>query len=328
MANLFISHRGADKVEAELLADEIRARGHQVWLDSWDIKVGDSIIAKLNEGLTGASFLVLCYSAAGVLAPWISREWMSALSLPGLGAQRMVAAQAEQETIETSIRLSYELLDEELQKKWRSLAVFPSTFDRAAAAAVWNIDPGSADRALGELLRNSLVEWDGGEQRYHVHSFLRLFAESRIEASEQEIIGRRHALHYLEVLWATSRFYEQGGEALHQGLALFDREWDNIQAGHSWAVAHSSEDEEAAMLCSDYPHAGAYFLDLRRHPRERIEWLEPALEVARRLNDISAEAVHLGNLGNAYLGLGEVSNAATLYKAWRASLRHSAKAAR
>jgi hypothetical protein len=80
MANLFISHRGSDTAKAELLAEELRVRGHQAWLDTWDIKVGDSIIAKINAGLSGSSYLVLCYSAADVLAPWISREWMSVLA--------------------------------------------------------------------------------------------------------------------------------------------------------------------------------------------------------------------------------------------------------
>jgi hypothetical protein len=35
----------------------------------------------MNAGLEGASYLVLCYSATGVLAPWMSREWMSALAM-------------------------------------------------------------------------------------------------------------------------------------------------------------------------------------------------------------------------------------------------------
>jgi hypothetical protein len=34
----------------------------------------------MNAGLEGASYLVLCYSETAVLAPWISREWMSALA--------------------------------------------------------------------------------------------------------------------------------------------------------------------------------------------------------------------------------------------------------
>jgi TIR domain len=80
MANLFISHRGADAQEAERLATELRTRGHQVWLDRWEIQTGDSIVGKINQGLEGAAYLILCYSDQGVSAPWMGREWMSALS--------------------------------------------------------------------------------------------------------------------------------------------------------------------------------------------------------------------------------------------------------
>jgi|ERR1051325_530571 hypothetical protein len=80
MANVFISHRRADAVLAEKLAKEIVDAGHKVWLDEWNIKLGDSIVGRMQEGLEDASYLVLCYSSAGVLAPWISREWMSALA--------------------------------------------------------------------------------------------------------------------------------------------------------------------------------------------------------------------------------------------------------
>jgi hypothetical protein len=52
-----------------------------VWIDVWEIRIGDSILEKMNAGLEGASYLVLCYSATGVLAPWMSREWMSALAM-------------------------------------------------------------------------------------------------------------------------------------------------------------------------------------------------------------------------------------------------------
>jgi TIR domain len=80
MANVFVSHRGADATTAERLAHEIRSQGHQVWLDVWEIQTGDSIVEKIEGGLEGASYLLLCYSAAGVLAPWFNREWMSALA--------------------------------------------------------------------------------------------------------------------------------------------------------------------------------------------------------------------------------------------------------
>ena len=80
MANLFISHRGSDTSKATSLAKELQALGHQVWLDVWDIQIGDSIIAKISEGLAGSSYLILRHPAATVLSSWMSREWMSALA--------------------------------------------------------------------------------------------------------------------------------------------------------------------------------------------------------------------------------------------------------
>jgi hypothetical protein len=80
MSNVFISHRGDDTQQAEQLATEIRHVGHKVWLDAWKIDMGDSIVERINEGLEGATYMVVCYSSSGVTAPWMSREWMSALA--------------------------------------------------------------------------------------------------------------------------------------------------------------------------------------------------------------------------------------------------------
>lgn len=91
MANVFISHRTVDMAEAERLAEDLKAAGHTVWLDKWEINIGDSIVAKMNQGLEGAVFVVICYSSAGIDSPWMSREWMSALSrqLNGHGVKVM-----------------------------------------------------------------------------------------------------------------------------------------------------------------------------------------------------------------------------------------------
>lgn len=79
MAKVFISHRGADAILAERLAEEIRAVGHGVWLDTWEISVGDQIVERMNAGLSESNYLVLCYSCHG-MAPWMNIEWASALS--------------------------------------------------------------------------------------------------------------------------------------------------------------------------------------------------------------------------------------------------------
>jgi hypothetical protein len=80
MPNVFISHRLSDNAQAELLAIDIRNAGHKVWLDLWEIGIGDSITGRMNEGLEGSSYIVLCYSDAGILSPWISQEWLNALA--------------------------------------------------------------------------------------------------------------------------------------------------------------------------------------------------------------------------------------------------------
>jgi hypothetical protein len=86
MGNVFISHRGNDSKEAEQLAHQIQSAGHNVWLDVWEIDLGDSIIERMNQGLEGANYLILCYSSSGVTAPWISREWLSTLARQLVGS--------------------------------------------------------------------------------------------------------------------------------------------------------------------------------------------------------------------------------------------------
>jgi TIR domain len=80
MAHVFVSHRNSDDVPAEKLAEELRRAGHQVWFDKWEVNVGDSVVGRMNEGLEGAAYVVLCYSSSGVASPYTLREWLSALA--------------------------------------------------------------------------------------------------------------------------------------------------------------------------------------------------------------------------------------------------------
>ena len=79
-AQIFICHRHEDADQALRLATDLQNGGFSVWLDQWRINLGDSIIGKMNEGLAETGFLLLCLSSSQVTAPWMSREWYSALS--------------------------------------------------------------------------------------------------------------------------------------------------------------------------------------------------------------------------------------------------------
>jgi len=228
--------------------------------------------------------------------------------------RRLADAKKRLELVEASLTLSYELLNPEQQRLWRALAVFPDTFDAAAASAVWELDADATQDALGDLVRYSLLEWDADTQRYRLHDLARLFADSRLSDDEGRATRLRHAAHYLTVLRECDGFYKKGGDAIKSGLALFDVERRNIEAGQEWACQHSSGNEAAAHLCNKYPTAGAYVLSLRQHPREFISWSETALMTARQLRDRIAEGRHSGNLGYAYDDLGDYRRAIEFYE--------------
>jgi Tfp pilus assembly protein PilF/DNA polymerase III delta prime subunit len=228
--------------------------------------------------------------------------------------RRLTNAQQRLKLIDASISLSYELLGPEMQARWRVLAIFPDTFDVAAAAAVWEIDVDAAQDTLSRLVVYSVVEWNSATARYRLHDLTRLFADARLSDTEKKAAQLLHATHYLSVMRTSDNLFINGGEGLKRGIVLFELEWHNIQAGQSWAQANSADNNRAASLASEYPIAGTYLLDLRLHPRERIRWLEAAFRATRRLKDRVAEGRHLNSLGVAYQDMGEVQRAIEFYE--------------
>src|SRR5208283_1697260 len=177
---------------------------------------------------------------------------------------------AGNESVEASISLSYGLLDAETQKRWRMLGVFPETFDGLAAAVVWSAEKNSAEDTLGVLTQYSMLEWNEKTRRCRLHDLMRDFAGQKLAAEERYEASLRHTQHYLEVLRSADGLYEKGGDLLMSGLALFDLERGNIEAGQTWAKESAANDHAAAAICNAYPDSGAYCLYLRLKPRERI----------------------------------------------------------
>ena len=59
MPSLFLSHSSADKTFVEKLAKDLEGVGVNVWFDKWEIKVGDSLTGKIEEGLQANDYLGL-----------------------------------------------------------------------------------------------------------------------------------------------------------------------------------------------------------------------------------------------------------------------------
>jgi DNA-binding NarL/FixJ family response regulator len=71
---LFISYSSEDRQFAERIAQHLHDRGWQVWYDIWEIKIGDSIAQKIQDGLVSSSYLVVLLSEASVRSKWVKEE--------------------------------------------------------------------------------------------------------------------------------------------------------------------------------------------------------------------------------------------------------------
>lgn len=72
--DVFLSHSSKDKLEVRVLAERLRKDGLRVWIDELEIRPGDSIPAKIEEGLEQSRILVLCISTNAVQSDWAQLE--------------------------------------------------------------------------------------------------------------------------------------------------------------------------------------------------------------------------------------------------------------
>ena len=72
--DVFLSHSAKDKNVVRELAERLKADGVRVWFDAREIKPGDSIPSKIEEGLEHSRVLVLCMSANAFGSDWAQLE--------------------------------------------------------------------------------------------------------------------------------------------------------------------------------------------------------------------------------------------------------------
>lgn len=81
MARVFISYSSKDKSFVADLADNLRTDGVEVWFDDWEIKVGHSLVEKINEGMESSDCLLLVLSPSSVVSRWVQEELSAAYAL-------------------------------------------------------------------------------------------------------------------------------------------------------------------------------------------------------------------------------------------------------
>jgi hypothetical protein len=76
---LFVCHASEDKRVARKIAGSLKRLEADVWLDEWEIRVGDSIVQKINDALSSITHLIVLLSEVSCKKPWVAKEWSAAL---------------------------------------------------------------------------------------------------------------------------------------------------------------------------------------------------------------------------------------------------------
>jgi len=74
MASVFLSHNSKDKPFVRKLAADIQKNGHVVWIDEAEIKIGDSLIEKIRDGLDKVDYVAAILSENSIGSVWVQRE--------------------------------------------------------------------------------------------------------------------------------------------------------------------------------------------------------------------------------------------------------------
>ncbi|TSA13148.1 MAG: toll/interleukin-1 receptor domain-containing protein [Comamonadaceae bacterium] len=94
---VFLSHTSTDKDAVEAIGSFLTSRGLTVWIDSWRMTVGDSLVQRIGEGIESSDRLVVCLTPASVESNWVKKEVATGLVMElaedkGLGDKFVVPA--------------------------------------------------------------------------------------------------------------------------------------------------------------------------------------------------------------------------------------------
>jgi hypothetical protein len=71
---IFVSYSRPNSGFVDWLAKELVMRKHNVWIDRWELNVGDSLIAKIQGALTESDAILIVLSKQSVASEWCKKE--------------------------------------------------------------------------------------------------------------------------------------------------------------------------------------------------------------------------------------------------------------
>ncbi|MGV3662133.1 MAG: TIR domain-containing protein [Prosthecobacter sp.] len=132
--DVFLSHNAKDKPRVRQLAERLKQAGLRVWFDEWNIKHGDIIALKVDDGLEQSRVLLLCISPNALASGWVALERSSAIHRdPANTGRRFIPLLlADCDLPDTLRRYKYVDFREDAEKMFAELLVACQTEDPRA----------------------------------------------------------------------------------------------------------------------------------------------------------------------------------------------------
>lgn len=72
---VFLSYSSHDAALALRLATDLRVFSIDVWLDQWELRIGETFEQSIEHGVDDAAFVIVLLTHASVASAWVRREW-------------------------------------------------------------------------------------------------------------------------------------------------------------------------------------------------------------------------------------------------------------
>jgi predicted ATPase/DNA-binding SARP family transcriptional activator len=154
------------------------------------------------------------------------------------------------QTLKAAIEWSYNLLNEDEKKVFARLAVFVGGRTIGAVEAVCGQDLDSDSFAIIESLYDKSLLYQKtdplGEPRFFMLETLHQYARERLEMSgEEEIIRRKHALYFLDLVERTVPKLSRGTQL--KWATRLHQEYDNLRNALDWSLRGAGENAEIGL---------------------------------------------------------------------------------
>jgi hypothetical protein len=184
---VFISYSHDDSEFVDKLALNLVQRNVYIWLDKWELSVGDSLLDKIQAAITEASALIIILSKSSVKSGWVRKELNAGL-VRELDEKRVIVLPLLLEDCEIPMFLKEKMyadfrndFDKGLQSVSEAIAKIISPglgrFEQPEFHIDWSYDWGLLDD--GSFAINIYMVEQAQDQPYSVFTTVRLIANNR-----------------------------------------------------------------------------------------------------------------------------------------------------